>query len=346
MKKIKVGINGFGRIGKILLRIISKRQDMEVVAINNPRLEINYAQYLFNYDSIHGKFDGKCEVKDGKLFVNGKKIEIFNFDQPKDIPWGKVGVDVVCDATGVFKSKKELSGHLKGGAKKVIITAPAEADVPTIVFGVNNQVYNNSINVISASSCTTNCLSPLVKVIDDNFGIEEGLMTTIHSSTATQKVVDGSSKKDFRGGRAASNNIIPSSTGAAKAAGIVLPHLKGKITGMSFRVPTLNVSVVDFTCNLKKQTTYENIIKVIQKAERNAFKGIIKTTSDPVVSSDFISDPNTCIVDTTAGIMLSPTFVKLVAWYDNEYGYSTQVVNLIAFIMNYKEPVSKTSKKK
>ena len=337
MKKIKVGINGFGRIGKILLRIIAERPDMEVVAINNPKMELDYAKYLFTYDTVHGNFKGKCTVKDGKLVVNGKKIEVFNFEEPKDIPWSSVGAEIICDATGVFKTKEALSGHLKGGAKKVIITAPADAETPTIVYGVNNEIYESSMNVISASSCTTNCLAPLVKVIDEAFGIEEGLMTTIHSSTASQKVVDGSSKKDFRGGRAASANIIPSSTGAAKAVGVVLPHLKGKLTGMSFRVPTINVSVVDLTVNLKKPTTYENIVKALKKAEKGDFNGIIKTTSDAVVSSDFISEPNTCVFDIEAGIMLSPTFVKLVAWYDNEYGYSTQVVNLISFIAKSKK---------
>lgn len=332
MKKIRIGINGFGRIGRILLRIISNRTDMEVVAINNPGLTLDYAKYEFTHDTIHGRFNGSCEVKGDFLVVNGKKIAVFGGAEPKLIPWSDAKVDLVIDATGVFKSKKELAKHIKGTVKKVIVTAPCD-DVPMFIYGVNTDSYDEKINIISASSCTTNCLAPLAKVINDNFGIETALMSTIHSATASQKVVDSSSKKDYRGGRAASYNIIPSSTGAAKAVGKVIPELNGKLTGMSYRVPTLNVSVVDLTCNLKKETTYEKIVAVMQKAEKGAMKGIISTTKDAVVSSDFIGEPCTCVFDISAGIQISPTFVKLVAWYDNEFGYSTQVVNLVKFIM-------------
>ncbi|MDD4816156.1 MAG: type I glyceraldehyde-3-phosphate dehydrogenase [Clostridia bacterium] len=329
MKKIKVGINGFGRIGRLLVRIISKKENMEIVAINKPNLNLEYAKYLFEHDTIHGKFDGKVETGKDCLIINGQKIKILGEREPKDIPWGKIGVDYVCDATGVFKTKEALGGHLLGGAKKVVITAPADKDIPMIIYGINEETYTKDISIVSNASCTTNCLAPLAKVIEQNFGIEEGLMTTIHSATSSQKVVDGTSEKDFRGGRAASYNIIPSSTGAAKAVGEVLPNLKGKLTGMSFRVPTLNVSVVDLTCKLKKETTYEEIVKVMKKAENGKFKGIIGTTDEPVVSSDFITEDRTCVFDITAGIMLSPKFVKLVAWYDNEWGYSQMVVKLV-----------------
>lgn len=334
MKKIKIGINGFGRIGRILLRIISQRDDMEVVAINNPKLTADYAHYQFTHDTIYGRFNGTCEIKgEDAIAVNGKKITIFGESEPKLIPWDKEKVDVVCDATGKFKSHSSLSEHIKGSVKKVIITAPADSDVPMFVYGVNTHTYQKAMSVISASSCTTNCLAPLVKVISDNFGIEEAFMSTIHSATSSQKVVDGSSKKDYRGGRAASYNIIPSSSGATKATAKVVPELKGKLTGLAYRVPTLDVSVVDVSVKLEKETTYEEITKALQKAEKGAYKGIIKTTAEPAVSSDFIGEPCTCIFDITAGMMLSPKFVKLVAWYDNEYGYSTQVVSLIEFIM-------------
>lgn len=332
MKKIKIGINGFGRIGRIILRIISQRNDMEVVAINNPSLDLAYARYLFIHDTIHGKFDGDCEIKNGKFTVNGKVIELFNGKEPKDIPWKSVGAEYICDATGVFKTKEALSNHFIGGAKKVIVTAPVDKEIPMIIYGVNEKIYSKSVDIVSNASCTTNCLAPLVKVIEDAFGIEEALMTTVHSATSSQKVVDGSSKKDFRGGRAASYNIIPSSTGAAKAVGEVIPKLKGKITGMSFRVPTVNVSVVDLTCKLKTETTYEDIVKAMKKAENGKFKGIIGTTDEPVVSSDFIGEARTCMFDITAGIMLSPKFVKLVAWYDNEWGYSQMVIKLIEYM--------------
>lgn len=330
MNKIKIGINGFGRIGRILLRIISQRKDMEVVAINNPRLSSDYALYEFSHDTIHGRFNGTCTAKDNYLIINDKKIKILCETEPKNIDWKSVGAEYIFDATGVFKTKESLSGHLLGGAKKVIITAPADAETPMFVYGVNSDKYSKDMTVVSCASCTTNCLAPLAKIIDDNFGIQEALMTTIHSATSSQKVVDSSSKKDYRGGRAASYNIIPSSTGAAKAVGKIVPKLNGILTGMSFRVPTLNVSVVDLTCKLKKPTTYEQIIRTMINAEKGHYKGIVLTTSEPVVSSDFIGEPCTCIFDINAGIMLSPTFVKLVAWYDNEYGYSTQLVNFVA----------------
>lgn len=332
MKKIKVGINGFGRIGRILTRIISNRPNIEVVAINNPNLEPEYAKYLFTHDTIHGRWNGTCEVKDGDLVINGKKIKIFGGQTPLDIPWKTVAAEYILDATGAFKTKETLEGHIKSGAKKVILTTPPTDDTPMFVFGVNNESYTEDMDIISNASCTTNCLAPLVKAIDAAFGIDEALMTTIHSATSSQKVVDGSSKKDYRGGRAASYNIIPSSTGAAKAVGKILPHLSGKITGMSFRVPTLNVSAVDLTCKLKKPTTYEKIVSALKKAEKTNFAGVIGTTDEPAVSSDFISEPRTCMFDINAGIMLSPTFVKLVAWYDNEYGYSEMVVKMLEYI--------------
>lgn len=336
MKKIKIGINGFGRIGRLLLRIICERNDMEVVAINNPRLTGEYAHYQFTHDTIFGRFNGKCSFKDDVLLVNGKKIQIFGGEEPKLIPWDTAGVDVVCDATGVFKTFEALKPHLKGSVKKVILTAPAKDDVPMFVYPVNTNEYTNDMQIISASSCTTNCLAPMLKVLDDNFEIEEAFMTTIHSATATQKVVDGSSKKDFRGGRAASYNIIPSSSGATAAAGKVVKNLQGKITGLAFRVPTLDVSVVDLTAKINKSASYEKIVAAFKKAEKGEYLGVIKTTTEPAVSSDFIGESTTCVLDITAGMSLSNNFVKLVAWYDNEYGYSQQVVNLIEYIFKKK----------
>ena len=336
MKKIKVGINGFGRIGRLILRIISERTDMEVVAINNPRLTGKYAHYQFTHDTIFGRYNGKCSFKDDVLIVNNKKIQIFGGEEPSLIPWDTASVDVVCDATGVFKTKEELSKHLKGTVKKVILTAPPKDDLPMFVYAVNTNEYTTDMDIISASSCTTNCLAPLLKVLDDNFGIDEAFMTTIHSATATQKVVDGSSKKDFRGGRAASYNIIPSSSGATKSAGKILPNLEGKITGLAFRVPTLDVSVVDLTAKFQKPASYEKIISAFKKAEKGDFAGVIKTTTEPAVSSDFIGESATCVVDITAGMSLSDNFTKIVAWYDNEWGYSQQVVNLIEFIFKKK----------
>ena len=320
MKKVKLGINGFGRIGRLALRIASKRDDVEVVAINDPFLTVDYAKYLLEHDSIHGHFDEVVKVKDGKLCVGRNKISFYAEKEPSLIPWKNDGVDVVVECTGKFTAYDTAKAHLEAGAKKVVVSAPGK-NMPMFVMGVNNETYTPDMDVVSNAPCTTNCLAPLAKIIHDTFGIEEGLMSTVHSTTATQLTVDGPSKKDWRGGRAASYNIIPSSTGAAKAVGEVIPELKGKLTGMSYRVPTLDVSVVDLTVRLKKPTTYEKIVDAVKKASKNEMAGIVGITDEPVVSSDFIGDPRTCIFDVTAGIMISPTFVKLVAWYDNEWGY-------------------------
>lgn len=326
--KIKVGINGFGRIGRLVLRAISQREDVEVVGINDPFLDVEYAKYLFEYDSIHGKFKGETSIKDNCLYVNGNKINFYAEKDPSLIPWKECGAEYVVESTGVFTVCEKAEAHLKAGAKKVIVSAPGK-NMPMFVVGVNQNTYTKDMNVVSNASCTTNCLAPLAKVVHDAFGIEEGLMTTVHSTTATQLTVDGSTKKDWRGGRAASYNIIPSSTGAAKAVGVVIPELNGKLTGMSMRVPTLDVSVVDLTVKLCKETTYEEICSAIKKASEGELKGILGYTNEMVVSSDFIGDSRTCIFDEKAGIMLSPKFVKLVAWYDNEWGYSNKVVDLI-----------------
>ena len=333
MKKVKIGINGFGRIGRLVLRVCAKRKDVDVVAINDPFMDLDYAKYLFTHDTIHGKFDGTCEVKDNKLYVDGLPIEFYTEKEPDLIPWKNHDVDVVIESTGKFTKYEDAVKHLTGGAKKVIVSAPGK-NMPMFVMGVNNDDYSDEMKVVSNASCTTNCLAPLAKVINDAFGIEEGLMTTVHSVTATQLTVDGPTKKDWRGGRAASYNIIPSSTGAAKAVGEVIPTLKGKLTGMSMRVPTLNVSVVDLTVKLKKPTSYEEIVETIKKACDGNMKGIMGWTDDAVVSSDFIGDPRTSIFDVNAGIMISPTFVKLIAWYDNEWGYSNKTVDLAVYIIN------------
>ena len=333
MKKVKIGINGFGRIGRLVLRVCAKRKDVEVVAINDPFMDLDYAKYLFTHDTIHGKFDGTCEVKDNKLYVDGLPIEFYTEKEPDLIPWKNQDVDVVIESTGKFTKYEDAVKHLTGGAKKVIVSAPGK-NMPMFVMGVNNDDYSDEMKVVSNASCTTNCLAPLAKVINDAFGIEEGLMTTVHSVTATQLTVDGPTKKDWRGGRAASYNIIPSSTGAAKAVGEVISTLKGKLTGMSMRVPTLNVSVVDLTVKLKKPTSYEEIVETIKKACDGNMKGIMGWTDDAVVSSDFIGDPRTSIFDVNAGIMMSPTFVKLIAWYDNEWGYSNKTVDLAVYITN------------
>ena len=333
MKKVKIGINGFGRIGRLVLRVCAKRKDVDVVAINDPFMDLDYAKYLFMHDTIHGKFDGTCEVKDNKLYVDGLPIEFYTEKEPDLIPWKNHDVDVVIESTGKFTKYEDAVKHLTGGAKKVIVSAPGK-NMPMFVMGVNNDDYSDEMKVVSNASCTTNCLAPLAKVINDAFGIEEGLMTTVHSVTATQLTVDGPTKKDWRGGRAASYNIIPSSTGAAKAVGEVIPTLKGKLTGMSMRVPTLNVSVVDLTVKLKKPTSYEEIVETIKKACDGNMKGIMGWTDDAVVSSDFIGDPRTSIFDVNAGIMISPTFVKLIAWYDNEWGYSNKTVDLAVYIIN------------
>ncbi len=328
---IRIGINGFGRIGNLTFQAALEKGDVEVIAINDPFITADYMAYMVKYDTVHGRFNGEVKFEDGKLIVNGKEIKVYNEMEPKNIPWGENGVDYVLECSGVFTTIEKASAHLEGGAKKVIISAPSK-DAPMFVMGVNNDKYDPSMNVISNASCTTNCLAPLAKIINDNFGIKDGLMTTVHSTTATQKTVDGASKKDWRGGRAASANIIPSSTGAAKAVGKVIPELNGKLTGMAFRVPTIDVSVVDLTCNLAKPATYEEICSAVKKASENELKGIVEYVDEDVVSSDFIHDNHTSIFDAKAGIALTDTFVKLVAWYDNEWGYSNKLVDLARYI--------------
>ncbi len=330
---IKVGINGFGRIGNLAFQAALEKEGVEVIAINDPFIEADYMAYMIKYDTIHGKFDGEVKAENGNLIVNGKKIKVYNEMDPKNIPWGNDGVDYVLECSGVFTTLEKAQAHIDAGAKKVIISAPSK-DAPMFVMGVNNDKYDPSMNIISNASCTTNCLAPLAKVINDKFGIKEGLMTTVHSITATQKTVDGASKKDWRGGRAASYNIIPSSTGAAKAVGKVIPELNGKLTGMAFRVPTIDVSVVDLTCNLEKPATYEEICEAVKCASENELKGILEYVDEPLVSSDFIHDAHTSIFDAKAGIQLTDTFVKLVAWYDNEWGYSNKLVDLAIYISN------------
>ena len=328
---VKVGINGFGRIGKLSFQAALAKEGVEVVAVNDPFVSADYMAYMTKYDTVHGRFNGTIEEKDGNLVVNGNVIKVYNEMDPHNIPWGDLGVEYVLECSGVFTTMEKAGAHLEAGAKKVIISAPSK-DAPMFVMGVNNETYDPSMNIVSNASCTTNCLAPLAKVIHDNFGITEGLMTTVHSTTATQKTVDGASKKDWRGGRAAAANIIPSSTGAAKAVGKVIPELNGKLTGMSLRVPTVDVSVVDLTCNLAKPTTYEEICAAVKKASEGELKGILAYTDEDVVSSDFISDPHTSIFDAKAGIMLTDTFVKLVSWYDNEWGYSNKLVDLACYI--------------
>ncbi len=328
---IKIGINGFGRIGRLVFRVAVASPDVyDVVALNDPFIDAEYMAYMVKYDTIHGKFDGEVSAKDGKLIINGKKIQVFAAKNPEEIPWGKLGVDYVVESTGVFTTAEQCQAHLRAGAKKVVISAPAkDAATPTFVMGVNHKSYTKDMNIVSNASCTTNCLAPLTKVIHEKFGVLEGLMTTVHATTGTQKVVDAPSAKDWRGGRAAAGNIIPSSTGAAKAVTLVIPELKGKLTGMAFRVPTLDVSVVDLTARLAKPTTYEEICKAVKEASEGELKGILGYTDEAVVSSDFYTDPRTSIFDATAGIMLNESFVKLVAWYDNEWGYSNKLLMLI-----------------
>ncbi len=328
---IKIGINGFGRIGRLVFRAAIAQPDVyEVVGINDPFIDPEYMVYMTKYDSMHGKFNGTLDAADGKFIVNGKSINVYDKMNPEEIPWGEIGAEYVVESTGVFTSQDKASAHLKAGAKKVVISAPAkDKETPTFVMGVNQDKYTTDMNIVSNASCTTNCLAPLTKVIHDNFGIVEGLMTTVHSTTATQKTVDGPSKKDWRGGRAAAGNIIPSSTGAAKACALVIPEMKGKLTGMSFRVPTLDVSVVDLTVRLEKATTYEDICAKVKEASETSMKGILGYTEDMVVSSDFLGDARTSIFDAKAGIMLNDHFVKLVSWYDNEWGYSNKVLELI-----------------
>ncbi|MDY0188852.1 MAG: type I glyceraldehyde-3-phosphate dehydrogenase [Syntrophus sp. (in: bacteria)] len=327
---IKVGINGFGRIGRLVFRAACMRPDIEVVGIND-LLDADYMSYMLRYDSVHGQFKGAVDAKDGKLVVNGKAIRITAEKDPANLKWNEVGADYIVESTGLFLDKEKAGGHLAAGAKKVVLSAPSKDDTPMYVMGVNHKSYNGE-PIVSNASCTTNCLAPLAKVVHDNWGILEGLMTTVHSITATQKTVDGPSMKDWRGGRAAGFNIIPSSTGAAKAVGLVIPELKGKLTGMAFRVPTIDVSVVDLTCRLAKPATYEEIKAAMKAASEGELKGIMGYTEDEVVSSDFIGEERTSVFDAKAGIALSDTFVKLVAWYDNEWGYSNKLLDLLVHV--------------
>ncbi|MEN9997195.1 MAG: Glyceraldehyde-3-phosphate dehydrogenase [Bacteroidota bacterium] len=327
---MKIGINGFGRIGRLACRIASLRPDVEIVAIND-LLDIDYIAYLLKYDSTHGQFHGAVEVKDGSLFVNGSKIRVTSEKDPTNLKWGEMGVDIVLECTGLFLTQADAQKHIQAGAKKVILSAPAKDDTPTFVMGVNHSELKSDQLIISNASCTTNCLAPIAKVLNDNFGIVEGLMSTIHAVTATQKTVDGPSMKDWRGGRGGFQNIIPSSTGAAKAVALVIPGLKGKLTGMSFRVPVADVSVVDLTVRLEKETSYEEICTAMKAASENELKGILGYTEDDVVSTDFLSDSRTSIFDANAGISLNGNFVKVVSWYDNEWGYSNKLIDLAQY---------------
>lgn len=326
---IKIGINGYGRIGRLVFRAAQANPNVEVVGINDPFIDADYMEYMTKYDTVHGRFDGEVGVKDGKFTVNGKTIATYGERNPADIPWKACGAEYVVESTGVFLTKEGAQGHIDAGAKKVIMSAPSKDDTPMFVMGVNHESYTADMNFVSNASCTTNCLAPLAKVINDNFGIVEGLMTTVHAVTATQKTADAPSAKDWRGGRAAGYNIIPSSTGAAKAVGKVIPELNGKLTGMAFRIPTMNVSVVDLTCRLEKPASYEDIKAKMKEASEGALKGIVGYTEDAVVSSDFIGEECTSVFDANAGIALNDNFVKLVSWYDNEWGYSNKVVDLI-----------------
>nr|AVP12667.1 glyceraldehyde-3-phosphate dehydrogenase [Testudinalia testudinalis] len=324
---LKIGINGFGRIGRLVMRAAIEK-GLEIVAVNDPFIDLDYMVYMFQYDSTHGKFKGEVKAEGGKLIINGKPTIVHMLRNPEEIPWSAAGAEYVVESTGVFTTLEKAGLHFKGGAKKVVISAPS-SDAPMFVMGVNENKYDKSMNVVSNASCTTNCLAPLVKVVNDSFGIVEGLMTTCHAFTATQKIVDGPSMKDWRGGRGAAQNIIPSSTGAAKAVGKVIPELNGKLTGMALRVPVADVSVVDLTVKLKNPASYDDIKAALKKASEGPMAGILGYTEDAVVSSDFISDTRSSIFDAKAGIALNDTFVKLVSWYDNEYAYSNRVIELI-----------------
>ncbi len=326
---IKIGINGFGRIGRLVFRAGICCSDVEFLGINDPGMTPDYMAYMLKYDTMHGQFQGDISYDDESITVNGHKIMFYTKMSPAEIPWGELGVEYVVESTGLFLTKEKAQGHLDAGAKKVVMSAPSKDDTPMFVCGVNLDKYTTDMQFVSNASCTTNCLAPIAKVLHDNWGITDGLMTTVHSTTATQKTVDGPSKKDWRGGRAAAGNIIPSSTGAAKACALVIPEVKGKLTGMAFRVPTLDVSVVDLTVRLEKATTYEEICAKVKEASEGAMKGILGYTDEDLVSSDFLTDPRTSIFDAKAGIMLNPNFVKLVSWYDNEWGYSNKVLELI-----------------
>src|SRR5690554_1788293 len=328
---MKIGINGFGRIGRLAFRAAIKRDDVEVVAIND-LVSPDYMAYMLKYDSTHGRFDGTVEENDGHLIVNGKTIRVTAEKDPANLKWDEVGVEVVLECTGFFLTQELAQKHIDAGAKKVVLSAPAKDNTPTFVMGVNHKELKADQTIVSNASCTTNCLAPMVKVLNDNFGIVEGLMTTVHAVTATQKTVDGPSQKDWRGGRGAYQNIIPSSTGAAKAVGLVLPEIQGKLTGMSFRVPVADVSVVDLTVRLEKATTYEQITQAFKDASEGELKGIVGFTDEDVVSEDFKGDPRTCIFDAKAGIALNDNFVKVVAWYDNEWGYSNKLIDLVQLV--------------
>jgi len=327
---LKIGINGFGRIGRLAFRVATARDDVEVVGIND-LIDVDYMAYMLRYDSCHGRFGGTVEVQDGKLVVNGKAIRVTSERDPANLKWGDVGATVVLESTGLFLTDEKARAHIKAGAKKVVMSAPSKDATPMFVMGVNQNTYKGQ-DIVSNASCTTNCLAPVAKVLNDKYGIVEGLMTTVHATTATQKTVDGPSMKDWRGGRSAAANIIPSSTGAAKAVGKVIPELNGKLTGMAFRVPTTNVSVVDLTCRLAKEASYDEIKRAMKEASEGELKGILGYTEDAVVSTDFLTDSRTSIFDANAGIALSPTFVKVVSWYDNEWGYSNKLVDLAAHI--------------
>ncbi len=331
MSKIKVAINGFGRIGRLVFRAAQDRKNIQIVGIND-LISVDYMAYMLKYDTVHGQFNGTIDIKDGKLVVNGNAIRITSEKDPANLNWKELDVDYVVESTGLFLTKEKAQGHIAAGAKRVVMSAPSKDDTPMFVMGVNNDKYTADMQFVSNASCTTNCLAPIAKVLNDKWGITDGLMTTVHATTATQKTVDGPSAKDWRGGRAAAGNIIPSSTGAAKAVGKVIPSLNGKLTGMSMRVPTLDVSVVDLTVNLAKPAKYDEICAAMKAASEGELKGILGYTEDAVVSSDFIHDPHTSIFDAKAGIALTDTFVKVVAWYDNEWGYSNKVVDLIEYM--------------
>ncbi|PKP00205.1 MAG: type I glyceraldehyde-3-phosphate dehydrogenase [Bacteroidetes bacterium HGW-Bacteroidetes-8] len=334
MSKIKIGINGFGRIGRLVFRAAQMRDDIQIVAVND-LIDVDYMAYMLKYDTVHGRFNGSVEVKDGMLVVNGFPVRVTSEKNPADLKWGEVGAEYVVESTGLFLTKEKCQAHIDAGAKRVIMSAPSKDDTPMFVYGVNHKKYAGEA-FVSNASCTTNCLAPIVKVLNESFGIIEGLMTTVHATTNTQKTVDAPSAKDWRGGRAAAANIIPSSTGAAKAVGKVLPELNGKLTGMSFRVPTINVSVVDLTCRIEKAASYADIKAAMKNASEGELKGVLGYTEDSVVSSDFITDPRTSIFDAEAGIMLNPNFVKVVAWYDNEWGYSSKVLDMVAHMATVK----------
>ena len=335
MNKINIAINGFGRIGRLVFRVAINNPNINIIGIND-LIDANYMSYMLRYDTTHGRFNGEVSVDGKDLVVNGNKIRITSERDPANLNWGDINAEYVVESTGLFLTEDSAKGHLSSGAKKVVMSAPSKDDTPMFVMGVNNSSYSTEMNFVSNASCTTNCLAPMAKVLHDNFGIESGLMTTVHAATASQKIVDGPSMKDWRGGRAAFSNIIPSSTGAAKAVGKVIPSLNGKLTGMAFRVPTVDVSVVDLTVNLTKETTYEEICSAMKSASENELNGVLGYTDEAVVSSDFLGDSRTSIFDSEAGIMLNNKFVKLVSWYDNEWGYSSKIVELIEY-MNSKK---------